>query len=142
MTNKQVIEAWLHGEAAQNGALRTDGDALYSGQLVIGVKDGLTRPVAILYLAPHYVNASVSRHVGLARRHAYYSVHPPIFGDLYTKDAARVWVGLAYRMGWDEYNKLEYQVERERELAKKAGLKLVKASNGNAVYVKKGGVIV
>ena len=76
MINHEVVKHWLAGQAAENhkGTLRSDGDRLYSYNLIIGDTDhdfGLK--VVRDYTAPgnhRYHSQTTSCHVGMARMRA------------------------------------------------------------------------
>ena len=74
MTNEQVINAWLKGNAAKAGNLSTDGRKLYSYQLCIGHVEACElngRPIRRVrdYTSGGlgFISQTTSRHVGLAK---------------------------------------------------------------------------
>ena len=73
MTNEQVIEAWLNGNAAKAGNLSTDGTSLYSYAVEIGDTVPSGKKVVYDYTSGGsygWVSQTTSRHVGLAKRFA------------------------------------------------------------------------
>ena len=69
MKNAQVTEAWIKGQPAKSGNLRTDGQSLYSYELRIGHTEG-GRKVATDYTRTggDFRSQTTSTHVGLAKR--------------------------------------------------------------------------
>ena len=65
--NRDVAQAWKDGNTAANkGTFLTDGDKLFSYQLLIGVTlNG--QKILFDWSSPNFVSATTSRHVGLAR---------------------------------------------------------------------------
>ena len=69
MRNPKVIEAWLRGRKGRSGtgALRTDGNTLYSYQVVIGQsQDG--GKVVYDYRGPNRIGLATTRHICCAIR--------------------------------------------------------------------------
>jgi hypothetical protein len=67
VSNEQVVIAWQEGRKAKAGSLSTDGDSLYSYNLLIGrgreYYDYTAHPKAL-----GFHSKTTSRHVGLARQ--------------------------------------------------------------------------
>ena len=70
-TNEQVVRAWTQGREAKAGRLWTDGESLYSYDLVIG-KRKAGECIVFDYTARggNFYSQTTSSHVGLACRHA------------------------------------------------------------------------
>jgi hypothetical protein len=70
LSNGKILRAWKNGKSAKNGrrSLTTDGEKLYSYNLVIGVNVG-----GKLYVGDYtsrdqnFVSMTTSRHVNIAR---------------------------------------------------------------------------
>ena len=90
-TNKQVVEAWTKGKRAStpNKSLKTDGETLWSYNLIIGstrtytirraprqygfvVNEEYTKKIVFDYTSPagNFVSSTTSTHVGLAKKYA------------------------------------------------------------------------
>jgi len=76
MRNCQVAAAWAAGRTASTQHMTTDGDRLWSYNLVIGFTEDDGSKVAIDYTAPHFVSMTTSCHVGLAKRVADWAEPP------------------------------------------------------------------
>ena len=71
MKNIDVVKAWVRGDYAKSGHMKTDSYNLWSYNLLIGtVKNG--RRVVFDYTSRggHFYSVTTSKHVGLAARHA------------------------------------------------------------------------
>ena len=81
-TNEGVIDAWKCGEPARNsrGSLTTDGKALYSYGLKIGMRAGGTCVVADYTAGTNsFESQTTSCHVGKARMVADLVMHPRVW---------------------------------------------------------------
>lgn len=77
MKNSQVAENWGRNNPASAGNLRTDGENLYSYNLLIGYTTPKGTKVALDYTARgKMVSQTTSCHVGLAARNADELMHP------------------------------------------------------------------
>ena len=77
MKNAQVVENWGRNNPASAGNLRTDGENLYSYNLLIGYTTPKGTKVALDYTARgKMVSQTTSCHVGLAARNADELMHP------------------------------------------------------------------
>lgn len=77
MRNAQVAENWGRNNPAVAGNLRTDGENLWSYNLLIGYTTPKGRKVVIDYTARGvYCSQTTSCHVGLAARSADEIMHP------------------------------------------------------------------
>jgi YD repeat-containing protein len=75
--NSQVAECWGRNQPANAGNLSTDGDDLYSYNLLIGYTTPKGTKVALDYTARgKMVSQTTSCHVGLAARNADELMHP------------------------------------------------------------------
>ena len=83
MKNIQVINAWNHNQSAHanngRGALRTDGDRLWSYGLCIGRSDEEGNKIIFDFTAKggQSVSNTTSQHVGLAKRNSKAEVMRP-----------------------------------------------------------------
>ena len=70
MRNSKVIEAWLKGKRGRSGtgALRTDGQSLYSYRIEIGASDSEGAKVVYDFRGPNKIGLTVTRHVFCAIR--------------------------------------------------------------------------
>lgn len=70
MRNVKVVEAWLKGKRGRSGtgALRTDGQRLYSYKILIGETDPNGTRVVYDYRGPNKIGLTVTRHVFCAIR--------------------------------------------------------------------------
>ena len=73
--NQTVITAWKNGENAQGHTLHTDGNALYSGRLLIGYTGGSQR-VTKRVIGYKTISKKVSRAVNLAEQMGVKTVKP------------------------------------------------------------------
>ena len=73
--NETVITAWKNGENAQGHTLHTDGNALYSGRLLIGYTGGNVRSTKRV-IGYKTVSPRVSRAVNLAQQMGIKAVKP------------------------------------------------------------------
>ena len=79
-TKKQVVQAWLAGDSAStpNKSLKTDGENLWSYNLIIGYRElqfeemPFLRKVVLDYTSPtgNFKSSTTSTHVGLAKQYA------------------------------------------------------------------------
>ena len=77
MRNAQVAECWGRNQPASAGNLSTDGDDLWSYNLLIGYTTPKGRKVVIDYTASgRYYSQTTSCHVNLAARSADEIMHP------------------------------------------------------------------
>ena len=78
-TNQSVIVAWLNHkeERTKNFNLCTNGDELFSYDLLIGFTRGGYKKMLLDYTAPtnNFVSMTTSRHINLARPYADHVVH-------------------------------------------------------------------
>jgi len=75
--NEDVARAWSYGMGSTGKNMHTDGDTIWSYDLVIGVTEG-GRKIAYDYTAPdNFQSMTTSQHVGLAKRYADSVVSPP-----------------------------------------------------------------
>mgnify|MGYP003113772897 FL=1 len=79
--NSNIPSYWVKSQAAHsnNKQFRTDGQSLYSYNLVIGVTVA-GQKILLDYSAPagHYVSSTTSQHVGKARRWASQTMNPDV----------------------------------------------------------------
>ena len=77
MKNAQVAECWGRNQPAHAVNLSTDGDDLYSYNLLIGYTTPKGTKVALNYTASgQFASQTTSCHVGLAARNADELMHP------------------------------------------------------------------
>jgi len=81
LLNSQVVECWSSGVAGQsyNTNLRTDGNRLWSYNLLIGATVGNEKVLANYTAAAEFESQTTSCHVGNARLAASEVVHPEFF---------------------------------------------------------------
>ena len=70
MTNEQVVRAWMRGEPAEAGNLRTDGQSLWSYKLLIGETRAEGRTIRDYTSGGlmGFVSNTTSKHVNLTKR--------------------------------------------------------------------------
>ena len=68
MTNKQVVQLFISGNAAKAGRLWTDGNDLFSYGLKIGETRGVQKVVFNYTRSGHFKSQTTSTHVRLAER--------------------------------------------------------------------------
>jgi len=66
-TNEQVVKAWLTGQVAASGHMQTDGENLFSYQLLIGDRYRGVPRIWNYTASGVYRSQTTSCHVGLAR---------------------------------------------------------------------------
>ncbi len=64
-SNKEVVRAWIGGDAAKSKNMSTDGIDLFSYKLRIGTRDADNYLVLYDYTGEHSVSHTTSCHVGL-----------------------------------------------------------------------------
>jgi hypothetical protein len=69
MTNEQVVRAWMCGESAEAGNLRTDGQSLWSYKLLIGETRAEGRTIRDYTSGGlGFITFTTTKHVNLAKR--------------------------------------------------------------------------
>jgi len=70
MTNEQVVHAWMRGESAKAGNLRTDGQSLWSYGLLIAERGTAGRTLHDYTSGGlmGFISKTTSKHVNLTKR--------------------------------------------------------------------------
>lgn len=68
MSNHKVVTAWINGRVCKSGNLSTDGERLYSYELMIAERDPYKMDVYDYTSTGEFVSVTTSKHVNLALR--------------------------------------------------------------------------
>ena len=70
MNNLSVVRSWVRGESAKTKHLSTDGQKLWSYNLLIAKRDAYSIHVYDYTASGQFVSMTTSKHVGIALRTA------------------------------------------------------------------------